>query len=468
MVHLIGLLLSELEAAGIPYCHWKSNIDLDKSFSAEGDLDLLVDRRFSSAFSRLVFKLGFKRGVAGWERQFPGVEDYFGWDEESDAMVHLHVHYQLVLGATYVKNIHLPMEQVFLKTLRTQGKIKVPAAETELLSFVLRCIAKERIYDLVLNRKLSEHVVEELEYLESNANNDVLRELLSPYRVSVKFFEEMKDALRSRSPWRIFQIKFKSAFCVSPFQRFNPLVRLIRKMAARTHLRWRRVFNGCPLGCKPATGGMIIAVVGSDGSGKSTMVEELRKWLKKGYAVRGSHLGKPEQSPISYVMLRVARAIQITYNKTGWTYSGFFPDFATLLTQLFVARDRRREYTRIRRWVGQGQIVVVDRFPLRGVKMDDMSTVIHFADSKNILFSWMAKKAKKYYQIFIDPDLVLVLKVSLETACRRRPDDKKEYLVDRIEAVKTINPGDNVVILDAEKELKHVLYEAKKTVWNWL
>ena len=56
---LVKHLLMELHKSQIPYCHWKSNIDLDKSFTGMGDLDLLIDRRHSSSFNQIVLGLGF-------------------------------------------------------------------------------------------------------------------------------------------------------------------------------------------------------------------------------------------------------------------------------------------------------------------------------------------------------------------------------------------------------------------------
>jgi thymidylate kinase len=47
---------------------------------------------------------------------------------------------------------------------------------------------------------------------------------------------------------------------------------------------------------RPASGGLLVAIVGGDGAGKSTAVSDLATWLAETYDTRTVHLGKPRRT----------------------------------------------------------------------------------------------------------------------------------------------------------------------------
>jgi len=462
---LISELLTQLDTAGIVYCHWKSNIDLDLSFSAEGDLDVLIDRRQSSDFDRLVLALGFKRGIAAYERQFPGIEDYVGWDRETGKMVHLHVHYQLVLGANYVKGTHLPIERDILKSRRKVGPIMISAPEPELLVFVLRSILKIRVYDVLRNRGISKRAVEELDFLISHTDREQVVRLLSSYPISIEFFDAMIQALKERSPSKVYRLKKKLERDLDVYQRLSKFVRVIRPVITR----WKYRLFAPPSGKKLTSGGLVIAAVGSDGSGKSSMIEELYHWLKPQFGVRNYHLGRPTQTPLSYVLLRVFHRVKVVCCQRDSSVMNAISQLADVSSKYLVAKDRVRLYGCIRSYVGQGFVAIVDRHPLKGIAMDGPSGIAEHLNSPNMLVRSLAHKTKEMYEIFQDPDILIVLKVSLEVASQRRPEDTIEYLTDRVQTVATIDTEKEYVIeLDAESDHKQVFLAAKEFVWRWL
>ncbi len=53
MIELIHKLFTELNEHGILYCHWKSNIYLNKMLRGETDIDLLVAREDADNFIML-------------------------------------------------------------------------------------------------------------------------------------------------------------------------------------------------------------------------------------------------------------------------------------------------------------------------------------------------------------------------------------------------------------------------------
>ena len=126
---IISDLCQELGRQEIVYCHWKSNAALDRSASGENDLDLLVSRADVQRFTEILFRLGFKQAPERSGSRMPGVLDYYGCDQKTDRLVHVHSHYQLILGHDATKNYHIPVEEPYLASSSLNGLFMVPAPE---------------------------------------------------------------------------------------------------------------------------------------------------------------------------------------------------------------------------------------------------------------------------------------------------------------------------------------------------
>ena len=56
----IRSFFKSLEQKGVRYCHWKSNIRLEKTLAAAEDIDLLVDARHAKLFYAALLENGLK------------------------------------------------------------------------------------------------------------------------------------------------------------------------------------------------------------------------------------------------------------------------------------------------------------------------------------------------------------------------------------------------------------------------
>jgi hypothetical protein len=145
-------LFDALDAAGIRYCHWKSNEHLDASLRGETDLDVLFDRRQTLHLTHLLAQLGGKRFVVKPGRGYPGIEDYVVFDPPTGALSHLHVHYQLTVGEKFLKGYRLPWEESVLgtRTRDLESGVWVADPHVELVVLVTRAALKLRTRDRVL------------------------------------------------------------------------------------------------------------------------------------------------------------------------------------------------------------------------------------------------------------------------------------------------------------------------------
>ena len=105
-------IFDSLNHTDIKYCHWKSNSHLDKSFEAESDFDLLIDREDAAKFVNFLHNFNFKQKFSTANYVYPGFEDYLWFDELSGNIFHFHVHYKLIIGKKNQKNYRIPIEKI--------------------------------------------------------------------------------------------------------------------------------------------------------------------------------------------------------------------------------------------------------------------------------------------------------------------------------------------------------------------
>ena len=173
---LVRELCASLDKRGVAYCHWKSNAALDRSASGDNDLDLLVRRSDAAQFYEVLFRLGFRQAQAPADKEMPGIQDFYGYDIEADKFVHVHAHFQLIIGHDMTKNYCLPLVEPFLDSSLQSDLFRVPAPEFEFIVFVIRMMLKHVTWDAVLFGRGSLTSSEQLEltYLQSRVDEDLV------------------------------------------------------------------------------------------------------------------------------------------------------------------------------------------------------------------------------------------------------------------------------------------------------
>ena len=453
---------------------------LARSASGENDLDLLVSRAEVQRFTEILFRLGFKEARLSADKQLPGVLDYYGYDSEADRWVHVHAHYQLILGDDMTKNYRLPIERPYLESAIQESRLvgfKIPAPEFEFVVFVMRMILKHSTWDAMFSFQgaLSISEKKELAYLTTLANPIYVQALLKQHLpfVNVALFDNCVQSLQPDCPiW--FRIKVG-----------QQLQNRLKAHARRPQISdiwlklWRRgsrgirkyIFKYSPRK-RLASGGAIIAVVGGDGAGKSTAVDEIYAWLSKNFLATKIHLGKPPRSLSAFAIkgiLKVGRLLGFFSNKKAANAKP--PELSWLLWHVLTARDRYRAYLKARRFATNGGVVICDRYPLPQIKLMDGRRASQFGNTgqTNRLIRFLVKLENKFYQNLMSPDLLIVLKVDPEIAVQRKLDEDTNLVRMKCREIWELDwQQTSAHVIDAGQSRAEVLSEIKSLIWSKL
>ena len=151
MYELSKILIESLASNDINYCHWKSNLLLNEALAGYDDLDLLVKQEHIEKFESIILSLGFKEG-SNKNITFSSIKHFYGYDQNSGNILHLHIYYQIKTGASWTKSIRFDFEEYFLKNLIVhESGMLVPQKHIEFVIFI--CLSRLSI-STPFNREL--------------------------------------------------------------------------------------------------------------------------------------------------------------------------------------------------------------------------------------------------------------------------------------------------------------------------
>lgn len=225
---------------------------------------------------------------------------------------------------------------------------------------------------------------------------------------------------------------------------------------------------------------LVIAVIGSDGSGKSTVSRWLAETLDAAFGARFLYFGTGDGpgSPIRRILNALKRrsrfgaapAPAVRHDSTTAPRSAAetAPTSLRLVWATVVAWERVGKMRRLERARRRRFVVVTDRYPQNekpgihdGPRLDYLlveRTVgpgAALARVERSLYDWLARRV---------PDRVLLLDVPLELARRRRPEEPEDALARRIAVARSLRHGDAPrLVVDAGEPLGSVKARALRT-----
>ena len=333
----------------------------------------------------------------------------------------------------------------------------------------------------ILNAKkgkyhISENDLREIIYLKGKADWNTIKILLKEYygEVSSNMFHLMRQELYD-SKWflelhrlttRIFKKDIRTG-------KLTPLLKIFYKLAVYGRFGLRKYIMPNLIVRKTfgVRKGIVIAIIGQDGAGKSTVSDEIKSWLswkadvKKAYLGSGEHYHAWQKKVVDsleesdHIVLRGIR-------------------FRAALSNLrHLAKHTYETVLKARKFADNGGVVILDRFPqIQYEGMNDgpkICMMMKKARSRIVkaYIHYYASLEKKYLKraVKIIPDLVIKLILPVEVSLERKPEENEAIVRRKHDIVeKLVFEGSTCISIDATMPYEDEIIKIHNEIWKLL
>ncbi len=469
-------LFQEFNRRDVKYCHFKSNNNLIPAVNGVDDLDLLVGPGCVDTFNEILSSFGYRMAHDRGKEPTPYVYHYFASDPDTGLLVHLHVYFKIVTGGSIFKNNWIRIEKMFLKNRRLdeQTKVFIPCAEADCILFVIRkMIEQPSPVEHFLFYRDWKNIKGELDWLMERADRNVMSDMVSTWlpELSTQLFEDSLDSLVNTTPilTRVkLGLKMRAVFSntvrsslYSEVSRFFEFLGAYLKGKLKVRRKNRFLLPG----------GLLIAFIGSEASGKSTLSKGAASWLEERFDVSQIHLGKPQKNwrtRVFWYVIKCYSFVKKIYTPTPISSENLKQAVALNLPHPIVSWldsiDRKQYMDKYFRKLMQGGTVITDRYPSE--HMDGPRII---GNSKFTKF--LAKLERKNYLSMPNPDLVIKvmapLDLTLERNSLRSHPEPEGFVRARYElAMKVDFPYSEMALIRTDQDYPSSFGEVRRTIWN--
>lgn len=462
--------VGQLDIAGIACCVWKGSDHLGQSMDGERDLDLLVDAPDSGPVRSILAAAGLFPTRPVGHRRHSHVIDHLGFNSGTGQIVQLQAYERLVIDDGLVPTWEVPFAGEVLASRRPDPATGVPVANPAMEVVLLTLGAAARITRLSRSAlTVPDRLAPRVERLRSVTSDQEIIGVAGRW-ISDAARPLFEDGLRlgfNRSRLRQLRSLATARLPAPPKPGHRSAELLRRGLRRATHVtRERRHRRGRVV----EGGGLLVAVVGSDGSGKSSVARDLGATFERKLDVLSLYFGSGD-GPSSFRRwpLKLARRM-LRRLAAG---SSAAPDrpvtLARVLWGLTLASEKRSKLRRAVRARDAGAIVICDRFPQERIVGFNDGPLLHGWATAGPARRFVARWERRPYALAgrNPPDLVLHLAVDEAVASQRRPDHSRQDLASRIRAVALLTFAGSrfgVVVLDANAPYELVLRAAQHEV----
>jgi len=506
-MHIMTEFFKLLDDKGVQYAHFKSNLNLERSFLALGDFDIIVDSTKNNLTHQILLSLNAKQVNTVFFKHYPGVDNWLLLDNDTGLIHHLHLHYQIISGKKFVKDYEIPWKDVIISTRVYDKKwgIYISDPNIEYLLLTFRSVIKSNITDFLkssfgfyklhpslLNEKndlLTKIDKEKLQlYISSLFMTDfsgIFLTILLKKTINGKDFLKLSRIVRQELYLYRRMSKVKSIY----YNLIYSIIVLIKKFNKN-----RKFAQTILLKKTSLTKGGIFAFVGVDGAGKSSTAYEINKWLTKHFESRRAYMGMGDaHTSIFYKVLKKIRK-KLPTNKSLKNKSinsidykpskpinffktplNFLRKVILILFILSIEKNNRKELILMNKYRINGGISILDRYPQielpnvnDGPKIEVYKGIIKFKKFLN----YSIKKEKKLLEIvkIIKPDIIFRINISAEESMNRKSDQYDISIVNRkIKDLKNLNfQGSRIIEIDGTLQRDKEISLIKSIIWNYL
>lgn len=491
-------LFGSLNRKGILWCSWKSNEHLEAGLTGKTDLDLLLDPSRKTEIMGVLKECGYTFFYTPPHRSYPDIIDAFAIDPETGVLLHAHCHFSLVIGEKHLKSFTLPWAHTLLlhrhEQMNVQGvSIYATSPMDEMIILLMREALKFRWRDVIrfhMGKPWSDPGMKiEFSWLEDRVDYDEFRarsigltsSFCSSQMTSILYkdltltellrLREIVQALAAEKKWRRM-----SALAAMIRAKWNESVFALTLFQSRFDINWPAIPRRRTL----AGNGLIIAVTGIDGSGKSTIVREIAETWQRKIDINRVYFGTGDgQKTLLQRALMLLRTLLKNSNapskglqKQGdsFTIGDSWPAIAWALAAALQKKSAMRRALKLR---AGGMLVICDRWPQNEMPgLNDGPLLSHLKTASGLkrrAADWESRAFEKITAA--GPDILIRLSLPIETARSRKNDAAQQGLVEikarQMEQL-TFKNAKRVETVNADRDLNSVILSCKHIIWSQL
>lgn len=481
----------------VRYCHWKSNEHLMEGLDGETDLDVFVfpdDKIIAESHLRDCYYIKFAPQKSS---RYPMVDEWIGFDRDTGKLVHVHLHYQIITGTKFCKEYFFPVDNEIIESriLDNETKVYLSSPEIELIILYSRIVLKSK-YKSHINTKGYD---DEISYLKKHIDKDCLKEKCQTIigEKGEKYYKLITADKLSQADWNALRTIIQS--WLGKYRRLSSV-----RAFVRTNFYWAKLYKDLVLVKyfhKPVLAKktfphskISICFLGQDGSGKSTLSQNIEKWLRWKIDAHRFYLGSGEhyKSITKWVLSKVAslkrskdsahdysstpRVVPNTSFKSVKNRSIVSGIVAILSSHDLknVARRAYKEVIAADKYSQNGAVSLFDRFPQNqfpGIYDGPKIRSLYLGKGKgNVFIEWFANREERYINLVqrYQPSLVFKLMLSPEESIRRKPFENFEQVSRKhIITEKLVFDKSEVHTVDATQDYAKELLQVKNLIWDF-
>lgn len=397
--HPIHTFLKLLDDKRISYVCWKDLNLLDEVFAGEKDLDIIV---LDEDKNKLV-KLAQDFGALLLRNRFEISDDLIHLFFRGDAgsVFHIHIYTRLFTGESWVKEYYLPIEREIIDKRVWDHNYKLWLLPQNLnqefivLRYFLKTTSLLSFYSY-RNKKIS--AKQSILKLKNGVSKEIFLNL-SQMLNDIEILHDTDDIKMNY----FFALKLRKKF--SKYRRFSIITLFFRRwyglyirIVRKYFLKEKKIL---------LNKGVIFAITGVDGSGKSSLITTTGNFYSKVLTTRLSHTGRPYPGFINKIFLFLQNKKSSHNVRTGKEPVSILRSIFALVLALL----RFYRVQKINRLAQRGYLILVDRWPtMEQGKMDGPR--IKFNEKSNLLTFYLSKIESYIYEQILSSDVCVILKVT--------------------------------------------------------
>lgn len=217
--------------------------------------------------------------------------------------------------------------------------------------------------------------------------------------------------------------------------------------------------------------GLIVAFVGQDGAGKSTVTQDIVKWMNWKIEARRFYLGSGDHYHSVFKMLRKK------YEKKRG-YAKKIASVCHILDLLKLSFHYKKVVRKAFLYVEKGGVAVFDRYVQNQFAgINDGPKIRSIYNNKTInksirailnLLAFIEERNIQYATKY-SPDVVFKLVLAPEESKRRKPEEEMDVIIKKHQIIQKLEfPNSKVYRIDAQMEYEDEILLIKKRIWSEL